>query len=239
MLNIAICDDNIAFCSELETNIIKCLKSEKELCEIDIYYNGENFIKQITSICKYDIIFLDIELVSTTGIEVGKYIREVLGNEEVYIAFISSKTNYAMQLFQVRPVDFLVKPIEYNQLKILLHLLLKLTNKDKSFFEYKVGHSYEKIPLKEIMYFESNDKKIIIHCINGSTLCFYGKLNDIAEKLKCKRFLHIHKSYLINYEYTLAFNYNTVSLINKITLPISQSRRAIIRQAHLHIREEL
>lgn len=89
MLNIAICDDNIAFCSELETNIIKCLKSEKELCEIDIYYNGENFIKQITSICKYDIIFLDIELVSTTGIEVGKYIREVLGNEEVYIAFIS------------------------------------------------------------------------------------------------------------------------------------------------------
>ena len=236
MLNIAICDDNIAFCSDFEEAILSCPNLNGEECLIDIYYTGETFLNHIKNKCNYDVIFLDIELLHTTGIEIGKYIREKLENEEVYIVYISSKASYAMELFQIRPLDFLLKPIDCVKLDNLISTLKKLIKKGNIFFECKTGYSYTRIPFKEIIYFESVDKKIYIHNIHHELISFYGKLNDLAEQLKSSGFLYIHKSYLINYMHTTTFNYDSVTMNNEITLPISQSKRSEIRKQHLIMR---
>ena len=64
------------------------------------------------------MLFLDIELITTDGIQVGKFIREELKNLETTIIYISSKSSYAMQLFQVQPLGFLIKPLEVEKSKI-------------------------------------------------------------------------------------------------------------------------
>ena len=66
---------------------------------------------------KYKKNELDIELISTNGIKVGKFIRDELENLEIAIVYISSKSSYAMNLFRVQPIDFLVKPIEKERIK--------------------------------------------------------------------------------------------------------------------------
>lgn len=236
MLTFAICDDNVPFCSELEQKILEYTLNNKRLCEIEIFYSGESLIKKLNEQHSFDVLFLDIELTTTTGIEVGKYIREDLENDDVYIVYISSKSSYAMQLFQVRPIDFLLKPIQRDKLKKVMEVIYKLNDRNQKFFEYKVGHGYEKILLKEIIYFESIDKKVVIHNIHNKNISFYGKLNTIEKQLNEKGFFHIHKSFLINYEHTLVFNYDEVVMSNKVVLPISQSRRASIRKMHLQMR---
>ena len=55
---------------------------------------------------KADILFLDIELPGMNGVSVGKYIREILEDENIFLIYISSKQNYALQLFQNHPFDF-------------------------------------------------------------------------------------------------------------------------------------
>ncbi len=59
----------------------------------------------------FGLIFLDIEMQYVNGIEAGKIIREKMKDELTKIVYISGSDNYAMELFQVRPLDFLIKPI--------------------------------------------------------------------------------------------------------------------------------
>ena len=53
-----------------------------------------------------DILFLDIELFQLSGVEVGDYIRNRLGDRKMQIIYVSGKPSYALQLFKNQPMDF-------------------------------------------------------------------------------------------------------------------------------------
>ena len=74
-----------------------------------MFYDGESLCEYLKSSSSVDLLFLDIELPKCNGVEVGKYIREKLENEETEIIYISSKTNYAMKLFLMQTDGFSCK----------------------------------------------------------------------------------------------------------------------------------
>ena len=57
------------------------------------------------------MFFLDIEIEFMNGVQVGRFIREKLQDDNTLIVYMSSYTKYAMELFEVRPMDFLIKPL--------------------------------------------------------------------------------------------------------------------------------
>ena len=59
------------------------------------------------------------------GVEIGKYIRKKLENNVAQIVYISSKKSYAMELFENRPFDFLIKPLTEEAIKKVLNNLFK------------------------------------------------------------------------------------------------------------------
>lgn len=63
----------------------------------------------------FDLIILDIELTEINGIAIGKYLREELNNQTTQIVYISSLRDYAMDLFAVRPLHFLIKPLKKDE----------------------------------------------------------------------------------------------------------------------------
>ena len=102
-------------------------------------------------------------------------------------------------------------------------------NKEKKeFFKFKNKIGYQRIDVQDIYYFESENKIVKIHCINN-IIKFYGKLNDVEQKLN-DSFIRIHSSILVNTVYIAQFKYNEVKMINGELLPISQSRRQDIRK---------
>lgn len=104
-----ICDDEKSTCSELEEIILKYAKEKSVSLVTEVFYSGDTLLDYLKRE-KINILFLDIELPGKDGVMVGKYIREVLEEENIFLIYISSKENYALQLFQNRPFDFLVKP---------------------------------------------------------------------------------------------------------------------------------
>ena len=66
------------------------------------------------------MIFLDIEFPGMNGIELGKLLRMKMKNYDTQIIFISAVKDYAMDLFPVRPIDFLIKPITEETLRSCL-----------------------------------------------------------------------------------------------------------------------
>ena len=91
MRRIAICDDEIGTCSDLEKMILDFADRRALQIETEGFYSGETFYRSIQEQCPYDLVFLDIQLLEMDGV-------------------------------QVRPMDFLIKPITKEKVFCRLYL---------------------------------------------------------------------------------------------------------------------
>lgn len=223
-----ICDDEKSTCSELEEIILKYAKEKRVPLVTEVFYSGDILLDYLKR-GKINILFLDIELPGKDGVMVGKYIREVLEEENIFLVYISSKENYALQLFQNRPFDFLVKPIEQAKIYHVLDNICRISGKNSAEFKFQVQNSTYCILYKDILYFQSDGRKINI-VMKKEVRTFYGKLNEIEEKLPENLFLRIHKSYLVNKSYVKGFTYEWVKMLNGDVLNISKINRADVRR---------
>jgi len=124
MFRIAVCDDHVQICTEIETIIRDSKKLKSYDIEIDIFHSGESLLGYIERNHNFDLLLLDIELQLMNGVEVGRKIREDQKDEITQILYISSKQSYAMELFDNRPLSFLIKPIDKDK---LIHLIYTLS----------------------------------------------------------------------------------------------------------------
>ena len=231
MLKMIICDDDKIFCSNLENLVIEVCKERYLKYEISMFYEIDKLKRYLNDNNDIDLIFLDIEVKNKLGYELGNYIRDVLNLQKISIVYISNHSSYALSLFKTRPIDFLVKPIKKVDLSNVLDQYFKLDKEKRDFFKFKNKIGYQRIDIQDIYYFESENKIIKIHCINN-IIKFYGKLNDVEQKLN-DSFIRIHSSILVNTVYIAQFKYNEVKMINGELLPISQSRRQDIRKKQM------
>lgn len=204
---------------------------------MDVYYSGEELYRYLEKGTYYDMIFLDIRLKKLNGVDVGRMIRNDLKNEAVMIVYISAEDKYAMDLFEVRPMHFLVKPIKEEKIIATLKKGMELSNKFNQTFEYKQGHSISKIEVKNILYFESMDRKVKM-VTTGREEIFYGSLADIFSRLEKYGFFFCHKSYLVNYHHVKKFEYERLKMENGAILPISQPKRKSVRAMQMNIEME-
>ncbi|MCL2577957.1 MAG: LytTR family DNA-binding domain-containing protein [Defluviitaleaceae bacterium] len=227
---IAICDDSNNICSQVEEYVLSVCGGLSIKCDIDVYYDGADLCAALENNAIYDLLFLDIEMKNIGGIQAGTKIRDEYDNALMPIVYISGKTDYALELFKIHPLDFLVKPLDEERIKRVINKFLKITNFWSDVFTYEIGRDSFKVKLKDIIYFESDNRKIILHLINKEEE-FYGTLEKIyTERLqKHENFMFIHKSYIINYDYVQFFEYERLYMTNKTELPIAQSKRKEIR----------
>jgi DNA-binding LytR/AlgR family response regulator len=239
MVIVAICDDEIKICAELERTLITIFDELNIKYEIDVFFSGEELCRRMEAREHYDLIFLDIEFAQDeiNGVEVGRLIRHAHQNYLASIVYISWEKNYALQLFEIQPLNFLIKPLAYEKIKEIIMMYMKIAGLWSGEFTYKKGHDVFKSPVKDIIYLESFDRKLILHLANGRKEEFYGSIKEgYQEQLKRLDFLFIHKSYVVNYDYITAFKFDHVLLVGCSTLlPISKHRRNEVRARYYEI----
>ncbi|MDK2962259.1 MAG: hypothetical protein PWP20_1385 [Eubacteriaceae bacterium] len=232
MFKIAICDDEPVITSQLE----EILYNNRELfpydIEIDVFYSCDHLASYMENSNDFDLLFLDIEMDGLNGLELGRIIRNQLDNQSLQIVYVSGKEDYYKELFDVRPMHFLLKPVDPDSLIQDVNLAMKLTNRYKQFFVYKKSSKIYKVRIKDILYFQSINREIRILTTRGDDI-FYGKLKDLSPQLKDFQFMQIHKSYLVNYAQIIEFRYDRIKLANSEILPISQAKRKKIRELQL------
>ena len=239
---IAICDDEKRICAELENALADILGKMNAQCEIDIYFTGEELCRKMEAGKIYNLIFLDIEFAKNAinGVEAGRLIREAHQNNMAAIVYISWKMKYSMQLFDIRPFNFLLKPLSYTKIEAVIRTYLNLAKQWSHDFTYKIGHDTYKVPIKDITHLQSDKRKITLYLADGKTAEFYGTLKEVyQEQLKGHDFLFIHASYIVNYDFIAAVKFNEVVLSNgSASLPISKPRRPEVRDAYCAIMEK-
>lgn len=231
MLRIAVVDDQNEICAQVEKMLMELSKEENIQVDIEVYYNGKQLCRALQEIF-YDLIFLDIEMRDFSGIDVSNQIRKNMKNEATQIAYISGHEKYAIEIFDFDPLYFLPKPLSKEKIQKVFLKLIRRLNLKADTFSYKVGHDTYKVPLKDIIYFESeNYQTAIYYFLQGECKkdVFYGKLENIDMQLSNYRFFRIHKSYLVNLLHVKEYRYDQLQMVTGISLPIAQSKRKEIR----------
>lgn len=186
--------------------------------------NGTDAIKTIKK-HKPDLIFLDIQMPGIDGfgvIEESKY--------KPLIIFITAYEHYALKAFDVKAIDYLMKPFDddrfeesldraKNRIKQLKSASLndKLMNlvsefQDVNDSEYRREFSFKdngrefEIETDEIIYLESDGNYLKINTKNDYHL-YRSTMNSIEEELDPEDFLRIHRSFIINKHYVKNVNY--------------------------------
>ena len=236
MLNIAILDDDINICGEIENILSKYLKKEYLKFNIDIFYSGKKFLEFLKNGKKYDILFVDIEIGDLTGLDVGKYIREILKDRYIKIVYVSFFKQYALELFDLDPTNFLIKPIKKEKIEETLSKILEVIDIETNIFTFKSERNIFKISLKDIIYFESikDTKNIKIKTINMEKL-FQDKISEVHKKIGTDIFIKVNKSIIVNFNYIEIFNPKKliITLSNNEDIKISRLRLNEIKEKYI------
>ena len=239
MLFIAICDDEENIGVELESILIDILSKLKVKHKIDVFFTGDELGKTMDAGAHYDLIFLDIELSKneSNGVEIGQLIRDAHENYVTSIVYISWEKKYALQLFDIQPLNFLIKPLTQENIEKVIRKYLKIAWLWSGEFAYKIGHDTFKVHIKEIIYLESRGRKLILHLVSGKKPEFYGSIKGAyQEQLHKYDFLFIHASYAVNYDHISVVKYNELHLAdNSTVLPISPKKRNEVRERYYTI----
>ncbi len=218
MLEIFACDDDINITEFLKFFIMKHFGDDYKVVTM-------NCCRELIGMVEInervpDILIMDINLKDGNGIETVRRLQELHPN--LRVIYLTGIINYATAIFETNPAYFLVKPINENHLIDALSKVSKDIEYDKSdSIVVKTSGSEIMLYRREIVYVESQGRKLVLHMSDGKKNEIYEKMDAIQEHLGIS-FVRSHKSFLINMKYIVERTNKEFYLSNGTVLPISK-----------------
>ena len=195
---------------------------------------------------KPDLVFLDIEMASMTGID----LLRSFSNPTFRVIFVTAFDAYAVEAFRLSVIDYLLKPLEgedivrairkikndisrnENSINTQLQLLEKLLLQSKVTSEHRIGIGMADkivfVNITDILYCEATGSYTNIYLQNGKKMIASKLLGEFESELKGYKFCRIHHSFLINLNRVKEFQRHDggyVIMENNKQLEISQRKR--------------
>ena len=232
MLNIAICDDEKYFRSEIRGVLEKYLSAEGIVFAIDDFSSGEELTDLGIGMQKYDIVFLDINMDRMDGIDAARKIRE--NSNDIFIVFVTAYIDYTIEGYKVDAFRYILKNnnmLEGSIKECLDSIREKMAYRvEQAEFDFSEGK--KTVSLERILYVESNLHRLFFHIMDDSLnkYSIYMTLDDLEKELEGKGFIRIHQSYLVNVKHVNSISRYSLTLDNGIGLSIPRARYNDVRK---------
>lgn len=129
-----------------------------------------------------DLVLLDIIMDGEkNGFDAAKEIRKK--NKNVAIIFLTKTVQYAINGYQVNALDYMVKPLIYEDFALKMSIFLKtLINKGRKIHIFKCKDSFVRLKEEDILYIDIYKHYLTIYSISG-TYITRGSMNEISKVL--------------------------------------------------------
>lgn len=220
MVSIAIADDDPKELATLKQHFAKFKRETPEEIEIVTYSSGELLLSQYN--LAWDIICLDIDMPGRDGIEIAKEIRKK--DEQVIIIFITNMAQMAIRGYEVRALDFLIKPVDYFSFSMKMQSIINISQNQKtSHIVINLPEGMKKISTDELYYAEVTGHYLLYHTKSG-VYKQKASMRDLEAKLAPYAFNRCNNCYLVNLHYVSGVKKDELE-INGEWLKISRPRK--------------
>lgn len=194
-----------------------------------------------------DIMFVDINMPDINGIDLVRNLENA-----PMIVFTTAYSEYALEGFKLDAIDYLLKPISFEQFEHAVNKVLSLLElremkhqKDntasndmiqepqvaanKEFISVKTDYKVSLIKLEDIVFIESEGEYVRMHLNNKRKIVTLFRLKNMENSLPGETFMRIHRSYIINTKYITGYTKNRVFLYDNDDngIPIGDNYREL------------
>lgn len=183
-----------------------------------------------------DLIFLDIQMPGLSGIELARVLdrgRKLTGPR---IIFTTAYNQFALEGYKVDALDYLLKPFSYEEFLVAASKArnyAELLNQpaqaqapaiapapekeaEAEYIFLKVEYQLLRIPLKDILYIQGLKDYVKVYLQNASNpVLSLSSLKALEEKLPARRFMRIHRSFIVSLDQIKAVSRNSVQIGEK------------------------
>ncbi|MGM9693278.1 MAG: LytR/AlgR family response regulator transcription factor [Alloprevotella sp.] len=174
-----------------------------------------------------DIVFLDIEMKGTSGLELAGRLPE-----STCLIFTTAYANYALDGFEANAVDFLHKPFFYERFEravqkaqewLRMRDLLAASGRAERCISVKSDYKTVAISADDIIYIEAVDNYVKFHLADGTAVLSKMPLYSVEEQLPEGEFLRIHRSFIVRESRIVSFTRSEITLSkNGKRLPVGK-----------------
>jgi len=169
-----------------------------------------------------DIIFLDVQMPEMSGME---FINAL--EKDIEIILITSEEKYAVEAFEKKVTDYLVKPIEYARFLQATHEaehnieVKRAATQERKEFYVRTDAKIVRIPFQKILFVEALADYVIIQTEAKKHIVHFT-MKGIVSRLPEDDFVRTHRSYIVNLDKIEALEDNSI-LIGEKYIPIGAS----------------
>lgn len=220
MFKIAIVEDNAAAAEKLKCFLERFAGENKESFELMVFGEADSFLDGYRQI--YDMVFMDIELPGTNGLEAARRLRLV--DKKVTLIFVTNMARFAVKGYEVDAADYIVKPIHYGDFELKLkRIITRYRDADDAILVVRQS-GFLRLLLRDIRYVEVRGHRLMFHTEDG-IVEGGGTLAQTEEKLCGKGFLRCNKCYLVNQRHITSVEGYTLNMTGGDSLQISRPRK--------------
>ncbi|GFI48531.1 accessory gene regulator A [Lachnospiraceae bacterium] len=230
MLKIAICDSESQYAQELGRCIGTWAANAGYNVKVKTFSHGDLLLSCLQEKGMFDLIFLDIEKDTGSGLQTAARIRE---RDFITSIVFVSWYDYYKEAYEAHPFYFLHKPANPAKVGEILDAYMKMRYQDIETFTFGINKAQYNLRLNDIMYFYSERRHVNAVC-KDRQYTFYGKLGEVQRRLeeKTNRFLRIHQSFLVNMKFVKEYRYSELVMYTGEALYISKENRKKMRDIH-------
>lgn len=228
-MKILICEDEAKILTELTQLCKNTLHKFDQLhYQIEVYNTGEHLIKSYLKGNRADLLFLDIQLGTISGIEVARKIRQL--DKSIKIVFATNFKNYQHEAFSVHAFGYIEKPFDQNDIESIITEVFQYSYyKEENLLHLHNINGDFLINKNDVLYIENQNRKLILVCFSGS-YPISGKISKLAKDLVNDGFCRPHVSFLVNLDYVRRIKNYIVYMVNEQEIPLSQKRSSYFRK---------
>lgn len=195
-----------------------------------------------------DLVFTDVEMDDGTGMDMLSKLKDI----KFQVIFITAYNKYAVDAFRFSAIDFLLKPIDPDQLaesvqrahenvkrNTMIEQLAVLNNKmnqagaDEKKLVLRDQKAIHILKISDIVYLHAEGVYTTFDTAGGEQIVVSRNIKEYEEILSPYGFVRVHNSYLANMEHVHKFDKadgGTLVMMNKAVVPVSTRKKDVVME---------
>lgn len=236
MLKIIACDDDVAFLDRLHRMIDRWSSETGTAVDVALVTRGEDLLARHAA-SRADIILLDMIMPLVNGMDTARELRQA--DTAVCLVFLTSSPEFALESYEVRAFDYLLKPVTYERLAQSLDELSSMRPAATDELVIKTSFGYHALRLSDIEYAEARNKHVVFHLRDGRDIEALESFRSVEDRLEQNAvFFKCHRSYQVNLRNIDHFDRTDIVMRSGACIPLSRSCKQGFQDAYFAVRFE-
>lgn len=205
-------------------DLTRLLEGQPEIAAIEQATSGAEALGKLTD-ARFDAVFLDVRMPGIDGVELARVLRNFA--DPPCLVFVSAYESAAVEAFELRAVDYLVKPVSRARITEAVGRIVEQRPPEEV-----VNVDGRLVALQEIRYVEAHGDYARLHTDDGRLL-LRASLNELERRWQAAGFVRVHRSFLVQLRRATELRPapdGVVLLVGEAEVPVARRQVADLRR---------